>query len=171
MREHLEHDVDALAARRFHDRIEVVRILVVDHDVRAVIADRVHAAIAAGGADDRHAVGARELHGRDADAAARAVDSTVSPGLAFARMNSAQYAVRVRHADRGALRERDVGGQRVQLRRLTERLLGVGPGARQAGVVVGDVDAIAGLERFHVGADRFDFARAVGCPACRAAAV
>ena len=103
----------------------------------------------------------RELHGRDADAARGAVDEN---GFARLRVGSLkERAVRraVRHAERGALTERRLRRQQMELRRRAERAFAVRPRAGDGVARSRNVHAIAGAKILDVRADRFHFARAV----------
>ena len=85
MRRHFEHDVDAAAAGRLHDVVEVSRRGVIEDDVGAALADGLQSLVGAARAEHRDAVRVRNLHGGKADAAGRAVNEHVSPGFVAAR--------------------------------------------------------------------------------------
>ena len=104
----------------------------------------------------------RELDAGDADASRGAVHQHGFAGLRRRALKERAVGGAVGDAERRALRERRACGQRVELRRHADRQFGIGAGAARRIGVAGDVDAIARLEILHVGADRCDFARAVG---------
>ena len=128
----------------------------VEHVVRALLARERQPFRRAGGADHPQAVRARELHGRGADAAARAVHQHRLARAGLGAEEERAPRRRIRHAERRALRERDPRRQRMRLRLVADEQLSV---AARGAV---RVDAVAGLEGGHARADLLDGAGDVG---------
>jgi hypothetical protein len=81
----------------------MARVLVVQDDIGPVLADKLHSTLAAGGSNHPHPLRSRELHCRDADAAAGTVHQH---RFARCRMRThEERAIRghVRHTQRRAL--------------------------------------------------------------------
>ena len=116
VRRHLDDEIDATAARRCENLVGVFLRLVIDDDVGAVLARGGHALVAAAAADDAKPARVRELHGRDPDAAGRAVHEDRLARLRVRALKECAVRRAVRHAQRGALAERRSGRQGVQLR-------------------------------------------------------
>src|SRR4051812_10047220 len=122
----------------------------------ALLGGHLASGFGAAGADDGEAEGAGQLDGGHADAAGGAVDEDDLAGDGPGADVQGPEGGVVRDADGGPLGVGDVGGQGVDVRLITERLLGVRTGDR-----TGRVDAVAGLEPGDAGADGLDVAGGV----------
>ena len=106
----------------------------------------------------------RELHGRDADAAGRAVHQHGLAGFRLRAMEQRAIRRRVRHAHRRALAERNTRGETVDVVEVADRFLRI-----RAAVVSLRVfrrravneHTIARLAALDVGSDGFDFAAGI----------
>ena len=139
---------------RAHDRVEVVRFPVVDHDVSAVLAHRLRDPRRFRRSDHRHAVRVRDLHGGDADAAARAVHEDGFAGPRLGALEERAERGAVRHAERRALRERHARGQPMELRRRADGACSAYMPRldRRRTLSSAMIHAIAGLESFFTSA-------------------
>ena len=141
-----------LPAGERQDLPGVVRLPMVQHMMGALLAHERQAALRPCGTDDVQAAGSGDLNRGDADTAAGAVHEHRFAGAGARLVEERAPRGPVRHADRCALLKRDAVRQAMHLRVVADRQLGVAARTRRDTVCV---DAIALLERRHVGADRF----------------
>ena len=170
---HLDDEVVPAPAAGGEQLGGVARRAVVDHLSGALSGDQSAASPGAGRAVDREARRHGELHGRQADAAARSADKHELAGPQPAALEQRAEGRRVRYPEGGALGEGGFVGQRMHLSDEAQSDLGVGARQRTRGV-----DAVADDRSGHVrAADRRDDSRAIapggvgqgrqgGVPAC-----
>ena len=75
--------IHAATIGQLHQLVEIAFGGMVEHVMRALLLHQLHSRFAAGGADDRHSRGSRQLHGRRAYSSAGAVNQHGLRGLGF----------------------------------------------------------------------------------------
>ena len=149
--QHFENDVHPATARQRHCLREIIRRAVVERLRRALFEDQPAARFRARRADDGEAGGARDLRGRNAHAAARAVDEHRLTGQRAGPLVQGAIGRGVGNVDRRALRKAEVCGQAMNLVWRAEREFRVGPRQR-----VRSINPVAWPHVLHALADTLD---------------
>src|SRR5208337_3761854 len=148
--------IHTAAFGELHQLVEVSFRGMIEHVLRALGLNQLHAALAACGANHRETEVACQLHGRSADSAAGAVHQNSLGSLGVTALKQSTIGRAVRNAHRRALLEANLVGQAMQLTFIAERLLGIRAAERAR-----DINSVALLHSLDTFSDSFDDTSAI----------